>query len=101
MSTRTKIVLGIVIAVALLIGSYLLFFSSNSSSSAITSTSAPASSAEVAFLNLATQAESITFDLSILSDPRFTSLVDTQTNVVPVPTGRKDPFAPVSGVTGN
>ena len=102
MSNTTKIVIAVVIGGALLVGAYLLFFNTNSSS-AVTETSndASANSAEVTFLNLATQAEAITFDTSILSDPRFTSLIDTSTNVVPVPVGRPDPFAPVPGVTGN
>ena len=101
MSTQTKIIIAVVIAGALLVGSYLLFFNTNGNTSALSAEGAPASDAEVTFLSLATKADSITFNLSILSDPRFTSLIDTRTNVVPVPEGRKDPFAPVPGVTGN
>jgi flagellar basal body-associated protein FliL len=102
MNNRTKIIIAVVIAGALLVGGYLLFFnSSNSSSGAVVSTSVSANTAEVTFLDLATQADAITFNTSILSDPRFTSLVDTSTTVVPVPEGRKDPFAPVPGITGN
>ena len=81
-------------------GSYLLFFNSNSDSSAITTT-VPASDAEVTFLHLATEADSINFNTTVLTDPRFTSLVDTRTNVIPVPTGRTDPFSQVPGITGN
>lgn len=100
MSTQTKIVIGIIILGAGLIGTYLLFFNT-SSTSAISSSSAPASAAEVTFLDLATKTGPITFDTAILTDPRFTSLINTETTVIPVPQGRRDPFAPVPGITGN
>jgi hypothetical protein len=41
----------------------------------------------------------ISFDLTILSDPRFNSLVDLTTPITPEPAGRKDPFAPIPGVS--
>jgi flagellar basal body-associated protein FliL len=102
MSTQTKIVIGVVLGGVLLVGGYLVFFnSSNSSSDVLSSNSAPASEAEVTFLNLATQLEPITFDTSILTDSRFTSLIDTRTSITSVSQGRPDPFAPVAGITGN
>ena len=42
----------------------------------------------------------ITFDLTILSDPRFLGLTDLSTPVEPEVIGRKDPFAPITGVAG-
>ncbi len=100
MSTRTKIIVGVVAGVVVLAAVYLLFFNSNSNTSAVSSGGAPASTAEVAFLNLASKAGPISFDTSIFSDPRFTSLVDIHTVIVPDPQGRTDPFAPVPGITG-
>ena len=98
MSTRTKIIAAVVIGGALLLGAYLLFFNTNSTGSAITEENAPASAAEVTFLNLASKTDSITFDTTVLTDPRFTSLVDTRTSIVPVPQGRRDPFSPIAGL---
>jgi len=53
---------------------------------------------EVVFINLASQIESIRFDASLFSDPRFMSLVDIRTEIIPEPVGRRDPFANVSGI---
>ena len=101
MSTQTKIVSSVIAVGILLLGGYLLFFNSNSSSGVVSTDSAPASAAEVTFLNLATKAGPISFDTTILSDPRFVSLIDTNTNITPVPLGRRDPFAPVPGISSN
>jgi hypothetical protein len=102
MSTQTKIIAGVVIGGALLLGGYLAFFNSSSAPSVVSTDAAPASAAEITFLDLATKAEPISFDTSILFDPRFTALIDTRTAIVPVPLGRRDPFAPVAGIaTGN
>ncbi len=100
MSTSSNtIIIVVIILGALGVGGYLLFFNSNTSALSINN-SAPASAAEQTFLNLTSEAESISFNTSILSDPRFTSLVDTRTAVVPVSEGRPDPFSPVPGVSG-
>ena len=100
MSTRTKIIAAVILGGILLLGGYLLFFNTTSTN-VVSTDSAPASAAEVTFLNLATQTGSISFDTSVLSDPRFTALIDTRTAITPVPQGRKDPFAPVPGITSN
>lgn len=60
--------------------------------------SGPATEAQATFLTLAGQLESISFDQSVLSDPRFTSLVDIKTAIIPETEGRTDPFAPLPGV---
>jgi hypothetical protein len=93
MSTRTKIIFAVLAAGVVLVGGYLVFFPQNAGTSALSTTSAPASAAEAQFLNLAGQIGSITFDTSIFNDPRFTSLVDIHTAVLPEAMGRKDPFA--------
>lgn len=59
----------------------------------------PASEAQATFLTLAAQLQPIAFDASVLSDPRFLSLVDIKTAVLPETSGRSDPFAPLPGVS--
>jgi hypothetical protein len=93
MSSKTKIIFGVVGVGALLIGAYLLFFNSSSNTSAIDAQSNSASAAEVTFLDLASQIEPLTFDVTIFSDPRFSGLVDLHTAVLQEPVGRSDPFA--------
>lgn len=56
------------------------------------------SAAQGTFLTLVTRLEPVSFDKSVLSDPRFLALVDIQTAILPEKTGRTDPFAPLSGV---
>lgn len=95
MSSRTKIIfvalgLGIV-----LVGVYLAFFSTATGTSAISVSGAPASTAEVSFLNLVAQIDPLSFDTSIFTDPRFMALIDIRTAIVPEPQGRNDPFAPL------
>ena len=60
--------------------------------------SAPKSSAELTFLNLASQLDTISFDTTVLSDPRFLALVDIRTAILPEATGRIDPFATLPGL---
>jgi flagellar basal body-associated protein FliL len=97
MSKQTKIII-VALGIVVILGAvYVTFFNTSSDSSAVTASGAPASQAEVTFLNLASQLNPIVFDTSILSDPRFTSLVDIHTSVVPEVTGRTDPFASIGG----
>jgi hypothetical protein len=56
-----------------------------------------AGEAQATFLTLGAQLGPIGFDASILSDPRFTKLVDIKTVIVPEAGGRTDPFAPLPG----
>jgi hypothetical protein len=64
----------------------------------ITEGEAPSSSTEATFLGFSSELESVTFDSTIFSDPRFTSLRDMRTTVVEEGKGRRDPFAPLTGV---
>ncbi|MDR3547771.1 MAG: hypothetical protein P4M11_05820 [Candidatus Pacebacteria bacterium] len=96
MSSQTKAILIVLALAVVLAAAYLMFFNTNGTTTAVSSGSgAPTSQAEVSFLNLSGQIEPITFDTSILSDSRFTSLVDIHTAILPEATGRKDPFAPL------
>ena len=58
----------------------------------------PTGQVQASFLTLAAQLQPIAFDTSVLTDPRFSSLVDIQTVIVPEATGRTDPFSPLAGV---
>jgi hypothetical protein len=100
MSMRNNIIIGVIVGIALLVGGYLFFFNTTpATTSALSSGNSTASAnvAEEKFVQLSDQASSITFDTTILTDPRFTSLIDTHTQLTPVQTGRPDPFAPLSG----
>jgi hypothetical protein len=93
MSSRTKIIFAVMAGGIALAAGYLLFFPKSDGGAALSADSVPASAAEVRFLNLAGQIGSITFDTSIFSDLRFSSLVDIHTAILPEAAGRKDPFA--------
>ena len=96
MSSRIKIIIVALIVIFVLGAGYLLYFNNTpSSTTAVSATGAPSSPAEVTFLNLASQLNSISFDTTILSDPRFTALVDIHTAILPETSGRTDPFAPI------
>lgn len=86
----------IAICIGLLIPAYFLISGTSTPSEADVTASAPTSEAEAVFVNLTSQLGTLSYDTSILSDPRFTSLVDLHTTVLPEQQGRKDPFAPFS-----
>lgn len=92
MNRNTLIAIGIGIGLLLLAGYFL--FLKPTSTTAVTATE-PNSPAENTFVNLASQLEPLGFDTSILSDPRFTLLVDIHTAIIPETNGRRDPFAPL------
>lgn len=95
--SRNKLILiiaGVVAAAGL--GYYFFFFTA--SPDATVTASAPASAAELTFVNLAGQLDPIDFDTTLLNDPRFMALVDIRTAVIPEASGRHDPFAPIPGV---
>lgn len=58
----------------------------------------PTGQAQATFLTLAAQLQPIAFNASVLEDPRFLSLVDIKTAILPEASGRTDPFAPLAGV---
>lgn len=85
-------------------GIYWYFFTGGSSPSSLDlplTTSSTQSAAQVRFETLTTQLGPIAFNLSILTDPRFLALVDLTTPITEEPIGRKDPFAPVSGLSNS
>ncbi len=91
-----------IILVTLLVGAgaYWYFFVQSSSQPSLTEVAATDGGAQTKFQTLVSQLRGISFNTAILSDPKFTSLVDITTPVAPEASGRLDPFAPVPGVTG-
>ena len=90
-----KLILAIVtVVLGLVVPAYLLMSKGSGESTDVVTASAPSSDAEMIFINLVAQLSPLSFDTSILTDPRFTSLVDLHTAVLPEQKGRKDPFAP-------
>ncbi len=88
-------IIAIVIGFVFLTGAgYFLFVKPATGTNTITvEGNASTSPEESTFVNLAAQLEPLGFDTSILSDPRFVSLIDLHTAVIPEPAGRRDPFA--------
>lgn len=92
---RTTVVL-IVLGLILLAAIAYLFFGKGGEGSAVSVSDVAVTEAELTFLNLTAQIEPVDFDTSILSDTRFLGLQDLRTAIVPEPSGRPDPFAPLS-----
>ncbi len=89
---KNVIIASAVATVLVVAAGYLLFL--KPSDPAVSETE-PTSPEEIAFVNLASQLEPLSFDTSIFSDPRFTSLIDIHTVILPETSGRRDPFAPL------
>jgi hypothetical protein len=95
--SRTTVVL-IILGLLVVGAAVYLFFNQGELQSGVSADALPASGAEQRFLSLAAQLEPVAFDTEILSDSRFIELVDLRTAIVPEPTGRTDPFAPLPGI---
>jgi hypothetical protein len=96
--TRSNIILIACAALTFLAAVYYYGFYNKDTGSAVIPVG-PASDAELDFVHLAGQIDNITFNTSVFSDPRFTSLVDIHTAVVPETSGRRDPFAAIQGTS--
>ena len=90
--SRNTIVIIVFVLLSLGIAAYF-FLGRSSEDDAVITQSTVGSSAEILFINLASQIQSIEFDEELLLDPRFTQLVDIRVVVVPEAEGRRDPFA--------
>ncbi len=80
---------------------YFVWMRGGDDASITTMSDGPASAAQATFLTLASRLNSVEFDTNVLTDPRFTSLIDIKTAILPEAAGRKDPFAPLSGVAAS
>ena len=77
-------------------GLYWYFFTGSPASELALSTTMPSqSAAQTQFDTLTSQLGPITFNLAVLTDPRFTALVDLTIPVDAEPIGITDPFAPI------
>ncbi len=93
-NTSILIAAGIVI---LGVVAYFLWFRAPEATVTVES-EGPASQAQATFISLASQLEPVGFDTGILTDSRFTALIDIKTAILPETAGRTDPFAPLPGV---
>jgi hypothetical protein len=94
-NTINLIILSLIIAA----GAYWYFFAGTGNQAPLTQSSS-GGTAQSEFPIPVSDLQSLSFDTSIFSDPRFTSLVDITIAVQPEPVGRSDPFAVIPGVTG-
>jgi hypothetical protein len=88
--------LGVIALLVVIGGLYWYFFGGSAAPEPPLSATAPASDAAQQFLDLAGELAAVSFNTSIFSDPRFNSLVDISTTVIPEAQGRPDPFAPIA-----
>lgn len=94
-NTIAIVALGIVLVGA---AAYMLF-ARGSEQTGVVATEGPVSSAEFTFITLASQIDRIVFDTAVLDDPRFQSLRNIRTAVIPESIGKNDPFAPTPGIS--
>lgn len=95
MNDSRSVAILIIIGLLILGAAAYLFMNQNQLGSAVATLSGPASGAEETFVRLTSQIDPVELDTSILSDPRFTSLEDIRTAIIPEASGRPDPFAPL------
>lgn len=98
-SKNTTILIASGIVVLGLVAYFLWMRPASEAPISVGETGAATNEAQATFLTLAAQLDPVGFDTTILQDPRFTKLVDIKTVIVPEPSGRPDPFAPIPGVS--
>lgn len=99
MALTKKTSIGIALAIVILgIAGYVFWMQPGADSTISVTGVGPTTEAQTTFLTLAGQLETVAFDQTILSDPRFTALIDIKTAIIPENEGRSDPFAPLPGV---
>lgn len=86
----------VVATVVVLGGLYWFFFGSSAAQPPLSATKSQ-NQAQAQFDALVGELGPITFDLTILKDPRFLGLVDLSTPIQPEQQGRRDPFSPIPG----
>ncbi|MCX6786316.1 MAG: hypothetical protein NTU85_00645 [Candidatus Kaiserbacteria bacterium] len=97
MKSNTLII--IIITLALAAGAYWYFFMGTGNQPPL-SADTTVNQAQTRFRTLASKLQPVSFNIGIFSDARFNALVDITTPVSPETIGRLDPFAAVSGVSG-
>lgn len=92
-SSQTLLI--ILAAIVVAGGGYWYFFTGTGNDAPLTATQ-DNSAAQEEFASLVSELAPISFDTGIFSDARFGALVDLATPITPEPSGRPDPFAPLS-----
>jgi hypothetical protein len=96
---KSNIINLIILSLIIAAGAYWYFFAGTGNQATLTQSSL-GGTAQNEFPIPVSELQSLSFDTSIFSDPKFTALVDITTAVQPEPVGRADPFAVIPGVTG-
>ncbi|MFA6408071.1 MAG: hypothetical protein WCW36_01165 [Candidatus Paceibacterota bacterium] len=96
-SNTTSIIIVTLIVAA---GAYWYFFVQTGNQPPLTVTSTSGNATQTKFQMLVSQLQPISFNTAIFSNPKFNALIDITTPISPEPSGRLDPFAPITGVTG-
>lgn len=99
MKFDTNTILLIVVALIVAAGAYWYFFTGTGNQPPL-SEGITQNEAQTQFAALVSELGSISFNAGIFSEPNFMALVDLTTPVAPEAAGRLDPFASISGVSG-
>ncbi len=89
----------ILAALVIAAGAYWYFFTGTGNQIPLTPSTGE-NQAQTRFRMLASELQPISFNTDIFSDPRFDALVDFRIPVSPEPTGRLDPFAVITSISG-
>lgn len=93
---KYKTLLTIVVVVIIAFIGYSIFFDAGNDGSVLTSQNTTTrGGGDNELLILLVNLRSITLNESLFNDPAFRNLVDFGQQLVPEPTGRQNPFAPV------
>ena len=98
LSKTTTILIIALLATVAIAGLVLMNATKTPTDEEIISEGEPVSDAEIQFLNLASQIESIQFNDGLFTDARFLWLEDIRVAVIPEEKGRRDPFASLIGL---
>ena len=88
----------IVTLIVVIIGAGAYYLNKGNSKGVITTTAPPGSPTEATFLGFASELDTVSFNTTIFTDPRFMALEDIHTSVVNELAGRRDPFGQLVGL---
>lgn len=94
LSKNLPLIAGVVVVLGAIV--YMVWLRPVPLANVTVSGTGPMGEAYTTFLALSEQLEPGGFNAAILEDPRFLSLVDIKTAIVPEQSGRIDPFAALS-----
>lgn len=94
---RYQNIIIVVVVIAIAFGIYSYFFAGKSEAPLTAETVSAGNQADQDLISLLLQLKSITLDDGIFSNPVFVSLHDFSQELVAEPSGRQNPFSPLSG----